>query len=189
MHKAILGGLLGLAIAGTGCATAGAKTAGAEKIVSKRTVTWTCPAGRAPEPRNSQPNCDRQLAEAQAAAHCPLKPTMAFEKRVEFSTDSAELTASSKATLDEVASASKSTPGVYVIRIVGHTDNTGSNELNDKLSEERASAVRSHLEQEGVPEAKLESRAVGEKMPVASNESTQGRAINRSAVIIGLERH
>ena len=65
------------------------------------------------------------------------------------------------------------------IDIVGHTDSTGSLELNMRLSQQRATSVASYLTGQGVSGARISSRGVGPSQPVASNATTEGRAQNR----------
>tara|TARA_R110000751_G_scaffold67419_1_gene137645 strand:+ start:20 stop:691 length:672 start_codon:yes stop_codon:yes gene_type:complete len=69
------------------------------------------------------------------------------------------------------------------INIVGHTDSTGSNELNTRLSRERASAVASYLSVQGVPGGRISSSGVGPSQPIASNDTEAGRAQNRRVEI------
>jgi len=69
------------------------------------------------------------------------------------------------------------------INIVGHTDSTGSNELNTRLSRERASAVASYLSGQGVPGGRISSTGVGPSQPIASNDTEAGRAQNRRVEI------
>jgi outer membrane protein OmpA-like peptidoglycan-associated protein len=66
-----------------------------------------------------------------------------------------------------------------MLRIVGHTDSSGSDRINDPLSLARADAVRSYLVDRGVSPARIETVGRGSREPVASNDSTQGRAQNR----------
>jgi len=63
--------------------------------------------------------------------------------------------------------------------IEGHTDNTGSAKLNQKLSEDRANAIRDALIERGVNAANLEAKGYGSSKPVASNKTKEGRAKNR----------
>ena len=65
------------------------------------------------------------------------------------------------------------------IDIVGHTDSTGSLELNMRLSQQRATSGASYLTGQGVSGARISSRGVGPSQPVASNATTEGRAQNR----------
>jgi outer membrane protein OmpA-like peptidoglycan-associated protein len=66
----------------------------------------------------------------------------------------------------------------------GHTDSTGSDALNQKLSEQRAESVRSYLESQGVPPANLTARGFGKERPVADNSTAKGRQQNRRVEII-----
>jgi len=65
------------------------------------------------------------------------------------------------------------------ITVVGHTDNTGPNSLNQDLSEDRAQAVRVLMLEKGVPEDSIAIVGLGESQPVADNDSRDGRALNR----------
>ena len=61
----------------------------------------------------------------------------------------------------------------------GHTDNTGSDALNQKLSEERAAAVKNFLVENGIDASRLSSKGFGESAPVDSNKTAKGKANNR----------
>ena len=67
----------------------------------------------------------------------------------------------------------------YRIVIQGHTDNVGSSELNQVLSEERAAAVQAYLVEYGVPKEKVESVGFGSNRPISPNDTESGRAANR----------
>jgi outer membrane protein OmpA-like peptidoglycan-associated protein len=70
------------------------------------------------------------------------------------------------------------------VEIEGHTDSTGSDELNQKLSTERAEAVRSYLLEQGVAEDAVGARGLGKTMPIASNDTASGRRQNRRVEIV-----
>jgi outer membrane protein OmpA-like peptidoglycan-associated protein len=74
-------------------------------------------------------------------------------------------------------------PGLN-LAIEGHTDSTGSDEFNQKLSEQRAGAVRSYLIEQGLAEANLTAAGFGKSMPVADNATAAGRQQNRRVEII-----
>ena len=61
----------------------------------------------------------------------------------------------------------------------GHTDSTGADALNQKLSEERAAAVKNFLVENGIDASRLSSKGFGESMPVDSNKTSKGKANNR----------
>lgn len=70
------------------------------------------------------------------------------------------------------------------LAVEGHTDNVGSDELNQKLSEKRAETVRAYLIQQGLAEASVASRGFGETSPVADNSTAEGRQRNRRVEIV-----
>ncbi|HEX9756668.1 MAG TPA: OmpA family protein [Nitrospiria bacterium] len=65
------------------------------------------------------------------------------------------------------------------IVVVGHTDNVGSDEYNQRLSENRANAVRVQLLSKGIPNENISTVGMGESQPATSNASKKGRAQNR----------
>ena len=70
------------------------------------------------------------------------------------------------------------------LRIEGHTDSTGGDELNMRLSNDRAGSVMAFLKQQGVAEKRMSSEGYGSKLPVADNTTAEGRAKNRRVEII-----
>ena len=74
-------------------------------------------------------------------------------------------------------------PGLN-LAIEGHTDSTGSDELNQKLSEQRAESVRKYLIEQGLPGSSLTATGFGKTMPIADNSTAAGRQQNRRVEII-----
>ena len=74
-------------------------------------------------------------------------------------------------------------PGL-TIQVEGHTDNVGSDEFNQTLSEERAQAVRDYLVEEGVQASAVSAKGLGKTEPIASNNSSIGRARNRRVELV-----
>lgn len=70
-----------------------------------------------------------------------------------------------------------------VIEISGHTDNTGSDEINNKLSLERANAVKENLLKGGIDQARIKTKGYGKSKPKADNATEEGRQINRRVEI------
>jgi len=66
----------------------------------------------------------------------------------------------------------------------GHTDNVGGEELNLKLSQQRAGTVREYLISQGLPEGNITASGKGFSMPVASNDNAAGRQKNRRVEVI-----
>lgn len=99
-------------------------------------------------------------------------------KDVNFETGKSTLLASSYSRLLPVAEGMKKNTKV-VIEIAGHTDNVGGHDYNMKLSQDRAESVRNYLIQQGVPAERLRAQGYGMTQPKASNNSEQGKAMNR----------
>lgn len=101
-----------------------------------------------------------------------------FESGILFPTNSSTLSSASKTALDNFATSLVNNPDTDV-KIYGHTDNTGSDAVNNPLSEKRASAVYGYLTQRGVAGARLASQGLGSAQPVADNSTAAGRTQNR----------
>lgn len=99
-------------------------------------------------------------------------------KGVNFEFDSARLTADSTASLDDALKILMRHKDLEV-EIAGHTDSTGADGYNQKLSERRAAAVRDYLVGHGVDAVRLTVKGYGEAQPVADNATKEGRAKNR----------
>jgi OOP family OmpA-OmpF porin len=98
-----------------------------------------------------------------------------------FKTGSAEITQASFTFLDDIANYMKSNPS-YELYIVGHTDSQGDEAYNQKLSEDRANAVKTYLNKKGVGEVVLFAEGKGESEPIADNNTPEGREKNRRVV-------
>ena len=70
-----------------------------------------------------------------------------------------------------------------IVEVSGHTDSVGSDAANQTLSERRANAVAAYLTGQGVQQSRLEVVGMGERYPVASNDTDSGRALNRRVEI------
>ncbi len=70
-----------------------------------------------------------------------------------------------------------------IVHIIGHTDSTGSNSYNQRLSERRAEAVKTYLVEHGVASNRVRTEGRGESEPRASNATAEGRAMNRRVEI------
>lgn len=98
-------------------------------------------------------------------------------EQIEFASGSAKIDARSTALLDRLAREVKSCPGK--IRIEGYTDTVGRGRLNQRLSAERAAAVRAALIARGIPAARLSAKGYGARHAIADNATEAGRARNR----------
>ena len=97
---------------------------------------------------------------------------------VNFETGKAILLPSSQSVLDQVAQSLVDNPEVNV-EVGGHTDNTGSQATNRRLSDARAKAVRDYLISKGVDGGRITAKGYGPDKPMADNATTAGRAANR----------
>ena len=70
------------------------------------------------------------------------------------------------------------------MRIVGHTDATDDPEDNEELSLERAKAIKAALVERGIDAERLATAGAGEKRPVATNTTPEGRALNRRVELV-----
>ncbi len=99
--------------------------------------------------------------------------------KVHFEFDKARILPESFQILNEIARQIKQHPRVKHVTIEGHTDNKGSDEYNQRLSESRAESVQAYLVQQGIPAHMLSFVGRGESRPIADNETAAGRALNR----------
>lgn len=95
-----------------------------------------------------------------------------------FETGKAVLRPESYEALNQVLRFLENNPSLK-LEISGHTDNTGSDRINQKLSKDRAAAVVLYLVQKGIDHEKLESKGYADTQPVASNSTSEGRQQNR----------
>jgi len=99
-----------------------------------------------------------------------------------FETDSFRILPQSEPELQKLVGFLETNPRLKV-EIQGHTDNTGSAESNQKLSELRAQSVAQYLIAHGIEASRLNAEGYGEKKPVATNETKKGRRLNRRTTI------
>ncbi len=109
---------------------------------------------------------------------CVLKEQTVKLEGVHFESGSAELTTASLYNLREIASFLRDQPDVRV-EIAGHTDSQGGAEFNQRLSQDRAFAVKTFLQRQGIAANRLTARGYGEFQPLVNNDTAGGRAMNR----------
>jgi len=108
--------------------------------------------------------------------------TVRFPEESLFAVGSAELSSTARARFREVGRVLRNNPDSRIF-IAGYTDSTGKAQYNQSLSLRRAAAVRAALLAEGVAAERIEYVGFGDASPVASNETREGRAINRRVEI------
>jgi outer membrane protein OmpA-like peptidoglycan-associated protein len=102
---------------------------------------------------------------------------------VTFATGSSNISAEFYDVLNSVALVLNEFDKTYV-DIVGHTDSTGSLELNQRLSQDRANSVARYLKSQQVLSERLLTRGMGPNSPIAPNDTVEGRALNRRVEIV-----
>lgn len=167
---AIAGAVLGSATggkAGTGAVVGGALGAVAGNLWSKRME-------------------DRRVAMEQATRGTGVEVSRTADNQlklnipneVSFDVNSYAIKPELRGVLDPFAASLRDDPSAR-INVVGHTDSTGSDAINNPLSLERAQSVRDYLAARGVSATRIETAGRGEREPLADNNSDAGRAKNR----------
>lgn len=114
------------------------------------------------------------------------KGTKVVLNNIFFEVGKAELKPISYVELNKAVDLLKNNPGM-VIEIGGHTDNVGSDDLNLKLSQERANSVMNYIVLAGIETNRLQAKGYGETQPLEDNATEEGRAANRRTEFIILD--
>ena len=166
---AVIGGIIGHIAGNTaiGAAVGGAVGAGAGAIIGNR-----------------MDKAKAKAAKVQGAKVETVKDTngldavkVSFDAGILFATGKADLNASSQTSITEIAKVLKENSDMD-IAIIGHTDNTGTDKVNNPLSVNRAKSVQNSLKQQGVTNIKR-VEGQGSTNPVADNSTEAGRKLNR----------
>lgn len=153
------GALIGAGIGGvTGAATGGYMDIQASKLREKLTGTGVQVARDGDNVRLIMPNS------------------------ITFNTNEATLKTSANNVLDSVALVAKEYDKTK-LQVIGYTDSTGNDKINQPLSERRAASVANYLALRGVSASRISSYGAGSANPIASNSTTDGRAQNRRVEI------
>jgi outer membrane protein OmpA-like peptidoglycan-associated protein len=111
-------------------------------------------------------------------------PPMRFVLQdLRFQTDSADIDASTQPVLDDVARVLSSHPTARIL-VEGHTDSTGAPDTNRALSLARAESTRKYLVDKGIDAGRIETAGFGATRPLASNDTPEGRAMNRRTELV-----
>ena len=103
--------------------------------------------------------------------------------QIQFETGSSVIKPESYAQLDEILKSAVVAEGLK-LGVYGHTDNQGTDLINNKLSEDRANAVKSYLVSKGISVSRIEAKGFGSSKPVGNNNTADGRAQNRRVQIV-----
>ncbi|HLT27812.1 MAG TPA: OmpA family protein [Zeimonas sp.] len=174
---AVAGAALGSLIGGSGTATRNAAVLGAA-AGGIGTYIW------------SQRMEQQKQAMEQATQGTGVEVTQTADNQlklnvpsdVSFDVNSAQIKPNLAPVLDRFAQTLNANPGTTV-RIIGHTDNTGTDAINDPLSVNRAASTRQYLAARGVDPARIAIDGRGSREPIADNSTPQGRAMNRRVEI------
>lgn len=123
----------------------------------------------------------RNPREEEAAPPPPPEPKeeVISTNKIHFQFNKSVILPSSHAVIDEILAGIQDRSDVEGVRVEGHTDSVGSDAYNQRLSENRAGAVRQYMVGKGYPSDKITAVGMGEGSPVADNATKAGRAQNR----------
>ncbi len=136
----------------------------------------------------------QKQAMQQVTAGTPVQVSQTADNRLKinipadagFATNSAVLNANMYPILQRLAQTLNQNPAATV-SVVGHTDSTGSDAINNPLSQRRADAAKAYLVSQGVAASRIAMSGAGSTQPIASNATVDGRAQNRRVEIFVAE--
>ena len=160
-------------------AEAEAKRLAEEKAEAERLAKEKADAERIAAEKAEAQRVEKE--KAQKVAEEKLLKAFSLTK-VAFKLNSMELTDESKALLNKTAEVINEYGDTFHYNIHGHTDNSGREEYNVKLSAQRAEKVKEYLVSQGVDELLLSTKGFGSAFPIATNEKKEGRFQNRRVV-------
>jgi len=134
---------------------------------------------------------EQQAAMERATAGTPIDVTRTDDNQlklnipsdISFDRNSATLKPELRSVLDTFAQGLTRNGSGMIVRIVGHTDSTGTDAINNPLSLQRAESVKNYLNDRGVPASRIETVGRGSREPIASNATAAGQAKNRRVEI------
>jgi OOP family OmpA-OmpF porin len=174
-------GQVGLGAAGVAAGDSNAQKIGygaAGVVVGSLAGWYLCKLAQKKEEPKPKPKAAAPPPAAEPApAPEPVQERIVL-RGVNFDFDKSEIRPDASVILEEAASILSGKPDVQV-RVEGYTDATGPEAYNQGLSERRANSVRTYLVEHGIAEAQLTSVGFGESNPIATNDTREGRALNR----------
>jgi peptidoglycan-associated lipoprotein len=136
--------------------------------------------------RTSREALERAEAAGKLAEGKFLYSMVLSDDSVKFPVNAATLSPEAQARLMDFVQKLKSENKNVYVEIQGHTDSTGTPQINHRLGEERADAVRLFMNRQGVALNRMATISYGADVPVAPNNTRAGRAQNRRVVVIVL---
>ncbi len=104
---------------------------------------------------------------------------IAIIDQIQFEVGKADLKPISFPVLDEVVKVMKDNPQIELVTVEGHTDSTGSAEINRTLSQGRAESVVKYIASKGIKKDRMDPKGFGPDRPIADNATEEGREANR----------
>lgn len=143
--------------------------------------TDACPKepGEPPPSGNGCPKAPPPVTPPPPPATRLVEQEIVLSQQVQFEVGTAVLRPESDAVLTEIARVLTEHPEVELIEVQGHTDESGTPELNRRLGQERADRVVAWLAQRGIARARLAPKGYGSDKPLADNATEEGRQKNR----------
>ena len=123
------------------------------------------------------------------AKGCPVNKKEDLEllkKGIQFKTGSSKLTKASYKILDDIVKLLKKVESAK-LEVQGHTDNTGSEQTNKRISQERADMVANYFIKKGIAAERVRAVGYGSEKPIADNNSKKNRAKNRRVELVPFE--
>lgn len=142
-----------------------------------------------PQPVVMQPKAEPEAVSGQQSVASGQQSEVNWDERLaalavtfDFGQSEPHFADGNEATLRQLAAAMLADPATRVI-VTGHTDSVGSADVNMRLGQQRANAVRQRIIALGIPVDRITTASRGEEQPVAPNDTAEGRAQNRRVVI------
>jgi peptidoglycan-associated lipoprotein len=134
--------------------------------------------------KTSRDALERATAAGKLAEGKFLYAMVLSDDSVKFPVDSSKLSSEAETRLGDFIQKLKTENKNVYLEIQGHTDATGGKDLNLRLGEQRAEAVRRFMNEQGVPLNRMATISYGADQPVAPNKTREGRAQNRRVVLV-----
>ena len=134
--------------------------------------------------QNTREALDRATAAGKLAEGKFLYQMVLSDDSVKFPVDGSQLSPEAQTRLADFVQKLKTDNKNVYLEIQGHTDSTGSKAFNMHLGAERSEAVRLFMNEQGVPLNRMATISYGDTVPVAPNNTREGRAQNRRVVVI-----